>query len=219
MFLGQQISLRLLSIAYLYPSCIDENLVQPLHGDGPDAQKPKPEVNATTLYISDPPYANYFYSDRHVAAHVVVTSPIPESDLSIIGPRLIVAWPAGNSGACMFFQPADGKNGSLHIELINSTVGSPLAPVNLALDGYPGKGIEAVFQLDTAAKLPLSILGSIRAIRDFTEGPSLLHPKLQEGIKVGRHGTSGVAITRLWLDNVTTTTVTFTPRALSLIHI
>jgi hypothetical protein len=213
MFLGQQISLRLLSIAYLYPSCIDENLVQPLHGDGPDAQKPKPEVNATTLYISDPPYANYFYSDRHVAAHVVVTSPIPESDLSIIGPRLIVAWPAGNSGACMFFQPADGKNGSLHIELINSTVGSPLAPVNLALDGYPGKGIEAVFQLDTAAKLPLSILGSIRAIRDFTEGPSLLHPKLQEGIKVGRHGTSGVAITRLWLDNVTTTTVTFTPRA------
>jgi hypothetical protein len=66
--------------------------------------------------MSDPPYENYFYSDRHVAAHVVVTSLIPDSDLSIIGPRLVIAWPAGNSGACMFFQSADNVNGSLHIK-------------------------------------------------------------------------------------------------------
>jgi hypothetical protein len=79
-------------------------------------QGAKPDTNATTLYMSDPPYENYFYSDRHVAAHVVVTSLIPDSDLSIIGPRLVIAWPAGNSGACMFFQSADGVNGSLHIK-------------------------------------------------------------------------------------------------------
>jgi hypothetical protein len=61
--------------------------------------------------------------------------------------------------------------------------------------------------------LPLSILGSIRAIRDFTEGLSLLHTKLQEGIHIAKHGTHGIAVSRLWLDNVTITTVTFTSRA------
>lgn len=163
--------------------------------------------------MSDPPYENYFYSDRHVAAHLLVTSPLPDSDLSIISPRLIVAWPAGNSGACVFFEPANGVNGSLNIKVINSTVGSPLAPINIARDGYPSKGIEGVIQFDAAAKLPLSILGSVRAIRDFTEGPSLLHPKLQEGIRIVKHGTDGIVISRLWLDNITTTTITFTPRA------
>jgi hypothetical protein len=129
--------------------------------DGSHAQKAKPDTNATTLYMSDPPYENDFYSDRHVAAHVVVTSPIPDSDLSINGPRLIIAWPAENSGACMFFQPADGVNGSLRIKVINSTVCSPLAPVNIARNGFPSKEVEGVFQFDSAATLPLSILGSI----------------------------------------------------------
>lgn len=113
----------------------------------------------------------------------------------------------------MFFQPADGVNVSLHIEVINSTVVFPLAPVSIALDGYPGKGVEGVIKLGTAATLPLSILGSIRAIRDCTEGPSLLHPKLQEGIKTAKYGRSGIAITRVRLDNVKTTTLTLTPRA------
>ncbi|GAB7326347.1 hypothetical protein MBLNU13_g10386t1 [Cladosporium sp. NU13] len=175
--------------------CLDENLVQPLRKDGSDGQKAKPEIiEATTLHMSNPPYENYSYPDRHVAVHVVVTSPVSDSDLSIDGPRLIVAWPAGNSRACMIFQPADGVNGSLHIEVINSTVGFPLAPINIALDGYPGKGVEGAIKLDTAATLPPSILGSVRAICDFTEVPSLLYPKLHEGIKTAKHGTSGVAI-------------------------
>jgi hypothetical protein len=133
--------------------------------------------------------------------------------LSIIGPRLIVAWPAGNSGACIFFRPENGVNSSLNIKVINSTVGSPFALINIARDGYPGKGVEGVIQFDTAAELSLSILGSVRAIRDFTEGASLLHPKLQEGVRIERYGMNGVSVSRLWLDNVTTTTVTFTPRA------
>jgi hypothetical protein len=179
----------------------------------PPAQDLKPEINSTTLYMSDPPYENYFYSDRHVAAHVVVTSPVPDSDLKIIGPRLIVAWPAGNSGACMFFQPQDGVNGSLHIKVVNSTVGSPLAPINIARDGHPSTGVEGVIQFDSAADLSLSILGSIRAIRDFTEGPSILYPKLQDDVVIERHRTNGLSVSRLWLDNVTTITVTFKPRA------
>lgn len=47
--------------------------------------------DATRFELSDPPYTNYFYSDCNTAAQVVVTSPLPDSDLKIIGPRLLVS--------------------------------------------------------------------------------------------------------------------------------
>jgi len=166
------------------------------------------------LYLSDPPYENYFYSDHNVSAQFVGTSPIPGSDLSIIGPRFIVAWPAGNSGACVFFQPENGKNGTLHIEVINSTTGSPLAPVHIERDdAYPSVGVQGIIKFNSAAVLSTPILGSIRAIRDFTEGPSLLYPKIQEDVRTKHLDGHGVSVTRCWFDNVTTTTLTFQPRS------
>ncbi|KAK5081051.1 hypothetical protein LTR70_009230 [Exophiala xenobiotica] len=192
-------------------TCPNDKLIQPACSNGSCVQTPGQKMNSTTLHISSPPYENYFYSDCNVAAQVVVTSPLPDSDLEVIGPRLIVAWPAGNSGACIFFKPENALNGSLAIKLINSTVGSPLAPIYVARDGYPSVGVKGVLYFNTPAVLSLSILGSIRAVRDFTEGPSLLHPMLQEAIHVKKFGTNGAAISRLWLDNVTTTTLTFTP--------
>lgn len=188
-------------------------LIQPSCSIASNALKPEVNTSATTLYISDPPYENYFYSDHNGAAQVIVTSPLADSDLSITGPRFIVAWPAGNSGAGLFFQPENGVNGSLGIKVINSTVGAPLAPVYIPGDNYPSVGVKGIIQFNSTATLSISILGSVRAIRDFTEGPSLLHPELQQGIQVRRDGTNGVSISRLWLDNVTTTTITFTPRA------
>jgi hypothetical protein len=188
-------------------------LIQPSCSIASNALKPEVNTSATTLYISDPPYENYFYSDHNGAAQVIVTSPLADSDLSITGPRFIVAWPAGNSGAGLFFQPENGVNGSLGIKVINSTVGAPLAPVYIPGDNYPSVGVKGIIQFNSTATLSISILGSVRAIRDFTEGPSLLHPELQQGIQVRRDGTNGVSISRLWLDNVTTTTITFAPRA------
>ena len=191
-------------------SCISDKLIHPACSIGSCVGTPDVKTDATTLHFSDPPYENYFYSDCNVAAQVVVTSPLPGSDLKVIGPRVIVAWPAGNSGACMFFEPQNALNGSLAIKLVNSTVGSPLAPFYVARDGYPSVGVKGVLCANSTAVLSLSILGSVRAIRDFTEGPSLLHPMLQEGIHVKNFGTNGASISRLWLDNITTTTLTFT---------
>src|SRR5690349_3590336 len=84
---------------------------------------------ATAFRLSSPPYENYFYSDCHSASQVVVTSPEPNSNLTIIGPRLIVAWPAGNSGIAAYFKPENGINGTLGIRLLNSPAGNPLGPV------------------------------------------------------------------------------------------
>jgi hypothetical protein len=169
--------------------------------------------SAVTQALSDPPYENYFYSDPDVDAQVVVTSPLPDSNLTIIGPRLIIAWPAGNSGICTFFQPQNGPNGTLAIALVNSTFGSPLGPVNVEDDGsdYPYVGVEGVISFNSSASLTIPILGSVRTIRDFTEGPSLLYPEIQEANEVSTYNDTGAMISRLWLDNTTVSNFTLVP--------
>ncbi|KAF5617830.1 uncharacterized protein FTJAE_12489 [Fusarium tjaetaba] len=166
-----------------------------------------------TQQLSDPPYENYFYSDCNTDAQVVVTSPLPDSNLSIIGPRLIVAWPAGNSGICTFFQPQDEKNGTLAIELVNSTLGSPLGVINREEKGSdcPYVGVEGVLSFNSSANLTVAILGSIRNIRDFTEGPSIINPVIHNATNFTRVKNGGVLISRLWLDNVTTTNLLLKP--------
>ncbi|EGX94138.1 putative lipoprotein [Cordyceps militaris CM01] len=167
---------------------------------------------ATTLHLPDPPYDNYFYSDCHVDAQAVITSPLPDSNLSIIGPRLIVAWPGGNSGVCAFFAPQNGNNGSLAIALVNSTLGSPLSSVvQNGSSKEPKTGVQGVLSFNNSASLSLSILGSVRTIRDFVEGPSLLTPLIQDAVKIQHVNGTAVQISRLWLDNVTTTTLTLSP--------
>ncbi|KAJ5526938.1 hypothetical protein N7513_011097 [Penicillium frequentans] len=170
--------------------------------------------SASTLSLSDPPYSNYFYSDCNVAAQVVVTSPLPDSNLSTIGPRLIVAWPAGNSGICTFFAPQDGVNGTLSVELVNSTIGQPLAPVYNAssTSNYPNVGVQGIIRFNSSAVLSLPILGSIRTIRDFVEGASILYPEIQNANKYTSNSDGSASVERQWLDNVTTTSLSFHPR-------
>lgn len=174
--------------------------------------QPVDNCNVTTQYLADPPYDNYFYSDCHIDAQVVVTSPLPESDLSVIGPRLIVAWPAGNSGIAAFFQPQDGPNGTLAIELVNSTVGRPLTVyVNDNGDGYPYVGVQGVLSFNASTALTVPILGSVRTIRDFSEGASLLQPVIQEAITIAQYNNTGASVSRTWLDNTTVTCFNMVP--------
>lgn len=170
-----------------------------------------------TLYLSDPPYENYFYADCHSAAHAVVLSPLSESNLTVIGPRLLVAWPAGNSGVCAFFQPQNGVNGTLSIQLINSTTGQPLLPIYEEASGsdFPRVGVKGTIRFNSSASLTVPILGSVRTIRDFTEGPSLLVPKIQDAINVTARPDGGALLSRLWLDNVTSIELGFDPVASS----
>ncbi|KAL2862628.1 uncharacterized protein BJX67DRAFT_385435 [Aspergillus lucknowensis] len=169
-----------------------------------------------TLELSDPPYENYFYSDCNTAAQVVVTSPLPDSNLEIISPRLIVAWPGGNSGVCAFFAPQSGINGSLAISLVNSTIGDPISGIHakpspgFATDA-PVVGVRGVMRFNASAVLTVPILGSIRTIRDFVEGPSILYPEIQDAIAFSTGPDGSISLSRDWLDNVTSTTLTFVP--------
>jgi len=163
----------------------------------------------STLHLSSPPYENYFYSDCHASSQVVVTSPLSDSNLTIIGPRLLVAWPAGNSGIVTYFSPQSGVNGTLGISVQNSSIGNPLGPIYQQSSSCSNAtvGVQTQFNLNTSAVLTIPILGSIRTIRDFTEGPSLLRPEIQNATKYTSSPGGGVSLSRLWLDNITTTTI------------
>ena len=55
----------------------------------------------------------------------------------------------------------------------------------------------------------LAILGSVRSIRDFSEGGSVLTPAVQDAVQYSVLSDDSVVISRTWLDNVTTTNLTF----------
>lgn len=189
----------------------------------------------TTQHLSDPPYENYFYSDCHSSTQVVITTPLETSDLSVISPRIVVAWPAGNSGAVVFLSPGDegAVNGSLGIRLVSSSSSSednggagaggseeeylqPIyePPLENSLSKLPFVGVESLLELNSSAKLSVAILGSIRNVRDFTEGPSILVERIQEAIgytALPDEEGGGVELSRLWLDNVTTMAISFIP--------
>ncbi|KAI5920523.1 hypothetical protein F4810DRAFT_713374 [Camillea tinctor] len=154
------------------------------------------------LYLSDPPYENYFISDCSGSSQVVVTSPTAESDLKLISPRLLIAWPSGNSGIVAYFAPKNGVNGSLAISLKNSS------ETNRTLDTLIS-GVTGTLSLNTSAVLGLEILGSIRTIRQYVEGSSTLVPKIQDAIKTQKIDGGGIQISRLWLDETTEMFLTF----------
>ncbi|KAH6633559.1 hypothetical protein C7974DRAFT_433531 [Boeremia exigua] len=168
---------------------------------------------ASRLYLPDPPYSNYIYFDCHSSSHVVVTSPLSDSNLSVIGPRLLVAWPAGNSGLVVYFEPSDGVKGSLTPTLENSTSTSEtLDPIYAPVEGSsPRVGVSGALNFNVPANLTLSILGSVRTIRDYAEGPALLDPGVQGGLRFSPSDNDGASISRTWFDNVTTTVLAFTP--------
>lgn len=161
---------------------------------------------ATRIRLEDGPYDNHFYSDCHTAAHVIVTSPQSGSDLNVVKPRLLVAWPAGNSGVMARFAPENGPEGSLSILLDQSGSGEAIQGIS----DSSRVGVSGTLTFNTAARLTVPILGSIRSIRDFVEGGNI-NQAFQNSFGFGLGSDGSASINRTWFDAVTTTTLAFTP--------
>lgn len=114
-----------------------------------------------------------------------------------------------------YFSPKNGVNGSLAIELVGDQPLSPIyTPANSSsLTGEPVVGISTSINFNSSAMLDLAIMGSIRTIRDFTEGPSLLHPEIQDAVNFSSISNGGALLSRLWLDNKTIVSMSFVPEA------
>ena len=160
---------------------------------------------ATTLSLQDGPHNNHFYSDCHTSVHVIVTSPQPDRDPNVAKPRLLVAWPAGNSGAMARFE-TEGGSGSLTMSLEESENGQSVEPLTASVR----VGVSGSIKFNTAARLTVPILGSIRSIRDFTEGGSV-NQDFQNSFGFATNQDGSASINRTWFDGVTITTLKFSP--------
>ncbi len=156
------------------------------------------------LHLADPPQDNYLYSDCQSSAHVIITSPSAGSTQA--KPRLIVAWPSGNSGILALFAPEHSQDGTLNIKLLNTSNGRPLDGI------YDGNyvGVSGVVNFNIGARLTVPIEGSIRTIRDFTEG-GVMDQDFQDSFGFGLGGDGSASINRTWFDGVTTSRLGFMP--------
>ncbi|KAI2635991.1 carbohydrate-binding module family 52 protein [Xylaria nigripes] len=187
-------------------SYCDDGRIELRQGAILNTQSTKDKADAcpiSYLHLIDQPYEDYFVSDCSSATQVVVTNPVADSDLQLVDPRLLIAWPAGNSGIVTYFLPDDGSNATLTISLEN------LPGVNRTISPLVG-GVTGVLSLNSSAVLDLAIIGSIRTIRDYVEG-NLLNPDIQNALKLQQVADGVIQLSRTWLDNVTETFMTLEP--------
>lgn len=113
-----------------------------------------------------------------------------------------------------FFEPQNGANGSLSVKLVELGSGQAIDPIyeppKSDTEKYPTVGVTGELSLNSSASLTLSILGSVRSLRDYTEGGQL-QPLIQDAINISKTDDGAFILSRLWLDNVTTTTLSFAP--------
>jgi hypothetical protein len=99
----------------------------------------------------------------------------------------------------------------LTIALQNSTNGAVTPVYQTNSTGNATAGVSGLITFNSTAVMNVFILGSIRTIRDFTEGPSILYPEIQNATKFTQTTTGGISLNRVWLDNMTQTSLTFEP--------
>ncbi|TFK45034.1 hypothetical protein BDQ12DRAFT_731010 [Crucibulum laeve] len=149
---------------------------------------PKPTSSRSpslNFHVSSGGNENYFWRDNITSAQLLLTS--TNNTLSTAR-RLVAALPAGNNGALVYFLPLGGANGTgpgtsgtsgvqssdsasanqLNVELVNDTLTS-------TTDKFNNAGVQADLTFSANATLGVTIVGAVRALRDYVEGSGTMH--------------------------------------------
>jgi len=162
-------------------------------GPHKDGAAPKPQPTAGTgpalaFEVDDGDIRNYFFQQGPVSAHVLASSGTT--------PRLIVAFPAGNTGAAVWFQPVTTPT--------KFEVTGGLQPMDQG-NGLRGVAMQLVATGDRL-EVRGAVLGSIRTIRDYqalgTKPPETEHETLAG---------SAVVMKRVTADGVHHVQLSLTP--------
>jgi hypothetical protein len=123
--------------------------------------------------IDEPGVENHFYRRGGVAAHLLASNGT--------APRLIVAFPAGNTGMGLWFK-ADGKPASLGLAAGTRVEG---------LERAAGmRGVRAHLRSDAASlDVGAAVLGNVRTLRDYVTSGGKMMPK-----EVANHVTRGASL-------------------------
>lgn len=146
---------------------------------------------ALAFRIDEGQIINAFYRNGPIAAHLLLRSGGQ--------PRILVAFPAGDSGVGVWFKPT--------AQAVHWTLDQAPQPVTTTdAEGRTLRGISAVATVDTSAlQLRQAVLSSIRVLRDYQalgKAPAqvLIAPRLEQGALVwSRDRLDGAAGYRLTL--------------------
>lgn len=108
----------------------------------------------TIFHVASGDNDNYFYRDNVTTAQLLLTNASPAANTPR---RFVVALPAGNNGALVYFLPKDPAQ-SLNVQLVNKSLTS------ISVSGL-SKGIQADLQFSTNATFGVTIIGAVRAMR------------------------------------------------------
>ncbi|PFH50459.1 hypothetical protein AMATHDRAFT_61004 [Amanita thiersii Skay4041] len=106
---------------------------------------------------------NYFFRDNTTSAQLLLTAVNNTEALQ----RLVVALPAGNSGALTYFLPLNNE-GSLSVTLVDGSFKS-------TTDAFNNVGAQADLSFTGNATLGVTVIGAVRAMRDYVEGAGTMH--------------------------------------------
>ena len=97
---------------------------------------------------------NFFLRDNRTTAQLLLT----KANSSTEARRLVVALPAGNSGALTYFVPSNNTSGGISVSLQNDTFKSTTGP-------YDNVGVQANLNFSGNATLGVTVIGAVRAMR------------------------------------------------------
>ncbi|RDX43809.1 hypothetical protein OH76DRAFT_1409762 [Lentinus brumalis] len=131
---------------------------------------------------------NHFLRDNLTSAQLLLTS----ANSTSAPRRLVVALPAGNAGALAYFLPADTSgNGTLGVHLVEGSLRSATAD-------YFNVGVQAELAFDANATLGATIVGAVRAMRDYVEGGGVMHDVFN--YTLADHSETSVRLHRRWIN-------------------
>ncbi|KIJ27555.1 hypothetical protein M422DRAFT_271225 [Sphaerobolus stellatus SS14] len=121
------------------------------------------ETDVLNLHLTSGGFENYLWRSNITAAQILLTS----SNVTDRLQRFVVAMPAGNSGALSYFLPVD-ETQELSVQLVNGTLQDAVAPFN-------NVGVQGKLSFNADASLGVTIIGAVRAMRDYVEGSGTMH--------------------------------------------
>ncbi|BEJ02476.1 hypothetical protein CcaverHIS631_0702710 [Cutaneotrichosporon cavernicola] len=153
-----------------------------LPSSGSETHTPSSAANRSGLNFGPLRFAgqaNWIFRDDVTVAQVVISYTVTESPV-----RFITAFPAGNTGALAYFHPLHG------------TLGVSLTSVGSVVHDDGQRGIVGQLSFRGDARLGLTVLGSVRTLREVAgagKSSNLV-------TRLGGYDGDSVWLTRTWLD-------------------
>ncbi|GHJ88125.1 hypothetical protein NliqN6_4527 [Naganishia liquefaciens] len=150
-------------------------------------------------------YDNYAFRDDVIAAQMVISANASSSRPS----RLIVAFPEGNTGFATYFIPTNGT-GSAPLQVvpdIESLSSITFPSDSTAEDATNQTGITCDLSFTSDMSLGVTLIGSIRTVRDYTEGSGLTNEIFN--YTLGDYNATYLQLVRPWINGTTVQYLTF----------